>query len=277
LVQALTPAFSDSFFDSPPEPVFSLSSITEWRKDIPTPVVSEEDFPFSSDFQDMTSSDSFELKDTVSECSMDSAYQSQTGASRRGARKPEGYTQDSRPRLTAQFVGSDIYSPTLSAESYNAFTDHTLDMNQMQPAAGPWEAPEESIVYANYSAGQDYTQYATTNVPQYTATASPWVPTDAQFHNNQFNVAYPTGQSPAEMMFSATTPSQRPWNNSHIEGSERPTAVRSSSSYTLPQDSRRTSAHDSTFGAFVATPTSTASVHFPQNVEFEQSRLVDSR
>lgn len=283
MVLALTPAFSDSFFDSPPEPVFNISSIAEWRKDIPAPVVSGEDFPFSSEFQDMTSSDLFELKDTVSECSMDSAYQSQSGASRRGARKMDGYPQDSRPRVNAQFVGGEIYSPSMSAESYNAFTDNTLDMGQMQQPSGTWEAPEESIVYANYSAGQDYSQYATTNVPRYTPASntgmpSPWVPTDAQFHNNQFAFSYPAGQSPAEMMFSNSASSQRPWNNTHYNPAERPTAVRSSSSYTLPpQDSRRTSAHDATFGAFVATPTSTTSVQFPQNVDYDQSRLVESR
>ncbi|KAF2822208.1 hypothetical protein CC86DRAFT_385904 [Ophiobolus disseminans] len=278
-VLALTFAISDSFFDSPPEPVSCISSIAEWRKDIPA---SGEEFPFYSEFQDMTSADLLELKDTISECSMDSAYQSQSGASRRGARKVDGYTQDNRPRVNAHFVGSEVYSPSLSAESYNAFTDHNLDMSQMPQPAGTWEAPEESIVYANYSAGQDFAQYATTNVQRYTPTSntglsSPWVPTDAQFHNSQFNFTYPAGQSPAEMMFSTTAPPHRAWNNSNFDQTTRPAAVRSSSSYTLHQDSRRTSAHDATFGAFVATPTSTTSVQFPQNVEFDQSRLVDSR
>jgi hypothetical protein len=183
--------------------------------------------------------------------------------------------------VNAQFVGSEIYSPSMSSESYNAFADQTLDMSQLQQPSGTWDTPEESIVYANYSAGQEYSHYATTNAPRYTPTSavgmSPWVPADAQFHNNQFAFSYPAGQSPAEMMFSTTAPSQRPWNNAHFDGNDRPSAVRSSSSYTLPQESRRTSAHDTTFGAFVATPTSTTSVHFPHNVEFDQSRFVDSR
>ncbi|KAH7092226.1 hypothetical protein FB567DRAFT_545409 [Paraphoma chrysanthemicola] len=284
IVLTLTPVFSDSFFDSPPEPVSCISSIAEWRKDIPTQTVTGEDFPFSADFQDMTSSDLFELQDTISECSssMDSAYQSQSGASRRGHRKPEGYNaQDNRPRVGPQFVGSEIYSPSMSSENYNAFADQTLDMSHLQQPSGTWDTPEESIVYANYSAGQDFSQYATTNAPRYTPTTSvgmsPWVSTDAQFHNNQFTFSYPAGQSPAEMMFSANAPSQRPWNNSQFDGQDRPSAVRSSSSYTLPQDSRRTSAHDTTFGAFVATPTSTSSVHFPQTVEFDQTRLMEPR
>ncbi|KAK1913886.1 hypothetical protein P3342_007132 [Pyrenophora teres f. teres] len=112
---------SDSFFDSPPEPAFYISNITEWRKEIPTPIVSAEDFSFSSEFQDMHTSDFFELKDTASECSMDSAYQSQSSASRRGARKPEVHRQDSRSRMSSHFVGSDIYSPTMSSDNYSAF------------------------------------------------------------------------------------------------------------------------------------------------------------
>lgn len=231
----------------------------------------------------MNGSDLFELKDSVSECSsMDSAYQSQSGASRRGPRKADGHTQDNRPRASAQFVGSEIYSPSMSSDSYNAFTDQALDMSQMRQPAGPWETPEDPVVYANYSAGQDYSQHSTTNVSRYTPTSnvsmsSPWVPTDAQFNNEQFNFTYPSAQSPAEMMFSTAAPPQRPWNHNHFDVADRPTAVRSSSSYTLPQDSRRTSAHDATFGAFIATPTSTTSIHFPQNVEFDQSRLMDPR
>jgi hypothetical protein len=207
LVLALTLIVSDSFFDSPPELVSCISSIAEWRKDIPAPVVSEEDLFYSSEFQDMTSSDFFELKDTVSECSMDSAYQSQSGASRRGLRKPDGHAQDNRSRVTTHFAGSEIYSPSLSSESYNAFADQTLDMSQMRQPTGTWETPEDSIVYANYSAGQDYSQYSTANVPRYTPTSnngmsSPWVPADAQFQNEQFSFTYPAAHNTAELMFS---------------------------------------------------------------------------
>jgi hypothetical protein len=280
-VLTLTPVISDSFFDSPLEPVSCVSSIAEWRKDIPAPVVSEEDFFYSPEFQDMNGSDLFELKDTISECSMDSAYQSQSGASRRGVRKSDGNSQDSRPRLSAQFVGSEIYSPSLSSESYN-FADQTVDMSLLRQPSGTWETPEDSIVYANYSAGQDYSQYTNTAVPRYPSASnvsisSPWVPTDAQFHADSFGFSYPAGQSPAEMMFNNTSSSQRQWSNSHFDGVERPTVVRASSSYTLPQDSRRASAHDATFGAFVATPTSTTSAQFPHNVEFDQSRLMNAR
>jgi hypothetical protein len=275
---ALTPVISDSFFDSPPEPAFCISSITEWRKDIPTPLVSGEDFSFSSNFQDMHSSDLFELKDTVSECSMDSAYQSQSSASRRGERKPHGYPQDGQS-TSAHFVGNAIYSPSLGSENYSAFPDPAIDINQIPQSVGAWDAPD-AIVYADYSGVQDISQYSTADAPRYAPTSavgmsSPWVPTDAQFHNSQFAFApsYSAGQSPADMMFNTTASSQRPWSNGHVDTPERPAPVRHSSSYTLTQDSRRTSAHDANFGAFVATPTSTTSIHFPHNVELGQTRL----
>ncbi|KAH7386109.1 hypothetical protein BKA66DRAFT_569410 [Pyrenochaeta sp. MPI-SDFR-AT-0127] len=265
---------NDSFFDSPPEPAFLISNITEWRKDIPAPVISAQDFPFS-EFQDMHTSDFFELKDTASECSMDSAYQSQSGASRHGARKLDGQTQDSRNRMGNQFVGSDIYSPSLSSDSYNAFPDQSLDMTQLQHSAvtGAWETPEGSAVYANFSAGQDFTQYSSSNTTRFTPSStvnisSQWVGTDAQYQSNPFAyTSYPTSQTSHDIMFNTAAPSQRQWNSASYDNSERPVAVRSSSSYTIQQDSRRASAHESNFGAFVGTPTSATSIHFPANGE----------
>lgn len=271
--------FSDSFFDSPAEPAFLISNITEWRKDIPTPAVSAQDFFFSTDFQDMHTSDFFDLKDTASECSMDSAYQSQSGASRRGTRKTDGQPRESRTRMSNQFVGSDIYSPALSAESYNAFPDQVLDMSQIQHTASSWDAPEGSVVYANYSAGQDFPQYSTAPLQRFNTSttvnsSSPWVATDAQYQSTSFPfTSYSAGQTSQDLLFASS--SQRQWNEPSYETLERP-AIRSASSYTVQQDSRRTSTHDSNFGAFVATPTSTTSIQFPQG-EFDQSRVLDSR
>ncbi|CAN9290366.1 unnamed protein product [Alternaria alternata] len=77
-------------------------------------------------------SDLFELKNTASEWGVVIAYQSQSGANRRGAQKPELHRQGSR--MSNQFVGSDIYSPTMSSENYSAFPEN-LDMSHMhQPA-----------------------------------------------------------------------------------------------------------------------------------------------
>lgn len=225
----------------------------------------------------MTSADLFDLKDTISECSMDSAYQSQTGASRRGTRKPDGYSQDSR-RVNTHFNGNEMFSPSMSSDSYSVYPEQSLDLT-LPPAAGSWEAPEASAVYANYSAGQEYSQYSTAN---YTPTStismsSPWVPADAQFQSNPFAFSYPANQPTTDMMYTSGATPQRQWSNGQFDNSERPTPVRNSSSYTLAQDSRQTSAHESNYGGFVATPTSTTSIHFPHTVDFEPPQLVDAR
>lgn len=208
----------------------------------------------------MHSTELFDFKDTASQCSMDSAYQSQTSASQRGPKRPQLYTQDSQSTMGAHFVGSDIYSPSMSSDSYNAFPD----MNQMQlPAA--WDAHDGSMGFANYSTGQDFPLYPTSNSSRFNSTAAVniWGPVDSQFQTASYNfTSYPTDSN--ETMFTAAAPVQRQWSNA------RPTAVRSSSSYTVQQPSRRTSSNDAGFNAFVASP-STASVQLTQTVDLEQT------
>ncbi|KAL1655511.1 hypothetical protein SLS61_001975 [Didymella pomorum] len=250
-----------SLFDSPPETDFFVSNITEWRKDIPTPLGSGQDISFSSDFQDMQT-ELFDFKDTASQCSMDSAYQSQTSASRRGTKRPQPFSQDSQSTMGAHFVGSDIYSPSMSSDSYNNFQD----MTQMQlPAA--WEAQDGSMGFANYTTGQDFSLYPTSNASRFNPTsANIWSPVDSQYQNAYNFTSYPTDSN--ETMFTTATPLHRQW--SHV----RPTPVRCSSSYTAHQPSRRTSSNDAGFNAFVASPTSTVSVQLPQAVDFEQTQYV---
>jgi hypothetical protein len=169
--------------------------------------------------------------------------------------------------MGAHFVGSDIYSPSMSSDSYNNFQD----MNQMQlPAA--WDGQDGSMGFANYSTGQDFPLYPTSNVSRFNPTSSVniWAPVDAQFQNTSFNfTSYPTDSN--ETMFSTAAPVQRQWSN------VRPTPVRSSSSYTAQQASRRISSNDAGFNAFVASPVSTASVQLPQAVDSEQTQYVDQR
>ncbi|KAH6625252.1 hypothetical protein C7974DRAFT_376793 [Boeremia exigua] len=264
---ALTPAFSVSLFDSPPEADFYISNITEWRKDIPTPPGSGQDLSFSSDFQDMHSTELFDFKDTASQCSMDSAYQSQTSASQRGTKRPQLYPQESQSTMGAQLVSGDIYSPSMSSDSYNAFQD----MNQMQlPAA--WDAQEGSMGFANYSTGQDFPLYSTSTASRFNPTSAVniWGPVHSQFQNVSYNfTSYPTDSN--ETMFNTAAPIQQ-WS------SARPTTVRSSSSYTAHGASRRASSNDVGFSAFVASP-STTSVQLPQSVESEQtqSQYVEQR
>lgn len=262
MVWVLTLAFSVSLFDSPPEADFFISNITEWRKDIPTPVGSGQDLSFSSDFQDMQT-ELFDFKDTASQCSsMDSAYQSQTSASQRGTKRPQPFSKDSQSTMGAHFVGSDIYSPSMSSDSYNNFQD----MNQMQlPAA--WDAQDGSMGFANYTTGQDFSLYPTSNVSRFNATSAVniWSPVDSQYQNAYNFTSYPTDSN--ETMFNTAAPVQRQWSN------VRPNPVRSLSSYTAHQPLRRASSNDTGFNAFVASPTSIVSVQLPQAVDFEQKYI----
>lgn len=224
----------------------------------------------------MHNSGPFELKDTASEYSMDSAYQSQSGASRRGTRRPEDF-QDAQSGMNSQFIGSGLYSPSLGSDCYNGMHDQSLDMSQMNlpAAAGTWDA-SEGPVYANYSTGQDYTHCTTTgarfmpspavNIPLH------WGATESQSQNNPFT--YTTYPSNA-MSFSTTAVSQRTWNQAHNNTSVRTGLMRSASSPTVHQDSRRASVYD--VNAFIASPVSTASMPLPQTAEYSQSPFLDSR
>lgn len=208
----------------------------------------------------------FDFKDTASQCSMDSAYQSQTSASRRGTKRPQTFPQDSQSTMGAHFVGSDIYSPSMSSDSYNNFQD----LNQMQlPAA--WDAQDGSMGFANYSTGQDFSLYPTSNTSRFNTTpaVSVWGPVESQYPSAYNFTSYPTDSN--EPMFNSAAPVQRHWSN------VRPTPVRSSSSYTAQQPLRRTSSNDAAFNAFVASPTSTASVQLPHAVEFEQSQYIQQK
>ncbi|KAF1927770.1 uncharacterized protein M421DRAFT_421610 [Didymella exigua CBS 183.55] len=256
---------SVSLFDSPPEADFYISNITEWRKDIPTPVGSGQDLSFSSDFQDMQT-ELFDFKDTASQCSMDSTYQSQTSASRRGTKRQQPFSQDSQSTMGTHFAGSDIYSPSMSSDSHNAF----MDMNQMQlPAA--WDAQNGSGGFANYTTGQDFSLYQSSNVARLnpTSAVNVWGPVDSQYQNAYNFSSYPTDS--IETMFSTAAPVQHQWGN------VRPTPVRAPSSYTVHQASRRTSSNDAGFNAFVGSPTSTASVQLPQAVDLEQAHYIEQR
>lgn len=231
----------------------------------------------------MHTAEFFELKDTASECSMDSAYQSQSGASRRGQRKPQGQHQENRSSLSNHFVGSDVYSPSLGSDSYPTFPEPTLDMSHIShsTSTGTWEATGGPMAYANYTGGQDYAQYSSANMSQFTpstaATVSPqWAVSETQYQSNPFTYStYPITSNSNDMMYTASA--QQQWRNTTFDTQDRPGAVRSSSSYTVQEESRRPSTQDNNFGAFVATPTSAKSVHYPHTGDYDQPRRMISR
>lgn len=306
-VLALTPtssescfdeSFQDSFFFTPTQAV----NIAKWSEDVSGAANTGSDLICSSPVLDMNGADAFELKhETASVYSMDSAYQSQSDASRRGVTMPEGYQtltpQETRSRVSSQFLGSDIYSPTLSSGNFTAFPEQHSDISQMQlpSAAGDMETGEHSFAYANYTTGQDYSQYTATSIPRFAPVSAidmgfPWSTTDTQNFNTQFNFAsYPksshsietsmySSHDTSEIMFNAPAPPQRQLSKPRLDTSVRPSIVRNSSAYSVSQlSSRRSSTNDSNFGAFVMSPTSGINAQASAAPgDFEQ-QLLDTR
>lgn len=298
-VLTLTPPFSD--FSDPSSDCFSYSYIAKWTEDIPVPAISGEDLFFSSEFQDMHGSDAFELKDTASVHSMDSAYQSQSsGASRRGAPAAQGFqpmpAQDSRTLMANQFMGSSsIYSPSMSSDNITGFAD-PQDMNQMHlpAAAGDMEAGERAFAYANLSTGQDYSHHSTNNVSRVASGNAinlgyAWSPADTQLFSGAYGYpSYPnstqgmdptlySSQDTTELMYTAPAQPQRPPNRPRIDTSGRPAATRNPPSFAASHDSRRASMNDASYGAMVMSPTSAVDVHIAQTSELGQQHLVEPR
>ncbi|KAF2470220.1 uncharacterized protein BDR25DRAFT_325885 [Lindgomyces ingoldianus] len=303
--EALTPPFSESCFDALPENISYFTpavDIAKWTEDVSGAAIPPQDFLFSSpDPQDMSGPDAIELKhDTASVYSMDSAYQSQTGADRRGNTVPEGFQsltpQDTRSRVSSQFLRSDIYSPTLSPDNFNAFPEQHTDMTQIHlPSAA--EEPEIGGIpfgYSNYSAGQDFTQFSTTSVPRTTSASgmdigSNWVFADSHNFSNSYDFLYPKSshsleaalypsQDPGELMFTNTVPQQRTIRKPppQLDTNIRSTSVRGSSSFSTNQrDTRPPSTNDPTFGTFVMSPTSSVNVQLSMNTaaDFEERRF----
>ncbi|KAF2181998.1 hypothetical protein K469DRAFT_691617 [Zopfia rhizophila CBS 207.26] len=288
-----------SFYFNPNTPL----DIAKWSETVTGPAISGQDlfFSCSQDLQDMGGSDAFELKnDNASVYSMaDSAYQSQTGASRRGTSMAEAFqtlTPQDRSRVSSQYLGSDIYSPTLSSDTFSAFPEPSTDMSQMHlpSAVGESEMGEPGFSYTNYSTGQSYTQYASTSTPRFTPSTDMninlnWGTADARNFSTTFNFTSPksshgidgalfSNQDPTELMFNnSTVPFQRHMRRLQVDTSAaRPSALRSSSSFTSSyQESRRASTNDPSFGTFVMSPTS--AVNVPQHLIFDQSDLSECK
>ena len=226
---------------------------------------------------------------------MDSAYQSQASSNRRVASMPEGYQsitpQDNRSRVSSQFLGSDNYSPTLSSENFVAFTEQHSDINHVQlpTAAGDIESGENAFAYANYTTGQDYSQYTATSISRFTPTSAmdmnyQWGTAEPQnYENFDFNsyprstnsmeTAYFPGQGPPEMTFNTPAAFQRHLSKPRLDTSVRPAAMRASSSFSTHHSLRRPSTHDTNYGAFVMSPASAMSAQLPSAApsEFEPS------
>jgi hypothetical protein len=309
-VLVLIHALSESCFDAP-LPDFSFFpgqavDIAKWTEDVSGAANTAADFICSSPVLDMNGSEAFELKnDSASVYSMDSAYQSQSGASRNGGHMPEGYQtitpQDARSRVNNnQFLGSDIYSPTLSSENYSTYQEQQTDVGHMQlpSASGDLESGDNSFAYANYTTGQDYAQFTATSIPRFAPSSGidvglSWAASESHNFNNPFNfnaysrssnsmgAALYSSQDPTELVFNAPAPLQRQSiSRPQIDTSARPSIVRKSSSYVAHQRmSRRSSTNDASYGALAMSPVSAISAQgsgLPQQ-DFERQSLPDAR
>jgi hypothetical protein len=237
-------------------------NIAKWREDISGAATS--DLFFSApDFQDMNNPDLFEVKhDSASEYSMDSAYQSQRGAVRRGNTMPEGYQQLSAPDNRTGVDSQYIYSPTLSSENFNAFSEPQSDMGHMHLPSAAVEAGSSSFPYANHSSAQEYSPYTTVAVAQFPDMEfQQWETADAQTFSTPFvygshpksshsiDAALYMSQDPNEIMFDTQQHLSRPRLDTSVRTISR------GSSYTTNQPQRNSSAHDAGF-PFVMSPTS---------------------
>ncbi|KAH7132280.1 hypothetical protein B0J11DRAFT_222173 [Dendryphion nanum] len=227
---------------------------------------------------------------------MDSAYQSQTSAGRRGTTRPEGYPQDNRGQMSNTFMTGDIYSPTLSSDTLGAFQEQHTDMSQMQlpSAGGELDSGDNTFAYANYTTGQDFSQFTATSIPRFTPTTnidmnSQWGIYDTQAFGAPFNFNnYPksshsldtalySSQDASDMLFNGPAPLQRQLSKPRLDTSVRPSALRNTS-YNSAQGIRRTSAQDPVYGPYVMSPSSVVSVHLPNvPTEFEQHQTLESR
>ncbi|KAF2278732.1 uncharacterized protein EI97DRAFT_217765 [Westerdykella ornata] len=291
-VWTLTPALSESCFDAPlPDfPLFPSNqavNIAKWSEDVSGAAFAGLDLFCASPVPEMNGADAFEQKhETASVYSMDSAYQSQSGASRSGAQLPEGYQslapQDNRSRMNSQFPGSDVYSPTLSSDNFGAFADQHSEMAHVQPpsAAGDMETGDNPFAYANYTTAQDYSHYTATSVPRFIPSTNidmtfPWGTSDSQSLTsplgfNSFNkspisidAALYSNHDLSESIFNTPPQFQRgSISRPRLDTSTRPAAARKSSSYISEEHvMRRQSANDAGFGSLAMSPTSAISAH----------------
>lgn len=215
-------------------------NIAKWTEEVSAadPI---SDFICSS--PEMNGHDAFEMKqDTASVYSMDSAYQSQSGASRSGA-AIDGYQTLAPQDTRSQFLGS----PTMDSD-FNPFPEQ-YDMAQIQLplSATGQDVVEPSFAYANYTTGQDFAPYTAASVPRYTPTSGmdmrfSWTTADSQaipspFNYNIYNrptasmdaVMY-SGQSSPQSTFSTPAFHQQAITRPRIDTSARPMASRNPSS-----------------------------------------------
>lgn len=227
--------------------------ISKWREDIQEPSTSNLDYLFRSSFAS-SSLDPFEVKDTVSEHSMDrdSAYQSQSGRSQRGTTKPDEnqwIPAFDFSSMNNQFTGNPLTSPMLGSDNSTPFSEQPA-FHQTHPSDGldaPWntDVSVEQVLLSSFANAN-----ATQNMQsmQYDMGYGSWdAPSSASL--DPF-ASYSTQQDAASMFDALSQPQQ----SAAMMSTSPLTVVPNSSSFGALH--RRTSTQ-SVLRTFGASPTNT--------------------
>ncbi|KAF2867607.1 hypothetical protein BDV95DRAFT_610523 [Massariosphaeria phaeospora] len=194
---------------------------------------------------------------------------------------PEGY-----PPISPQDIGRrmdiGVFSPSLSSHNLNGFPEPHQDLTHVME-------PEGHFAYANHTIGQNYLYDPVTGAAQFVtpntvdASFAQWPVADNQAYYTPESFPYaPTthvhpstffaNSTPVEGIYKSPTVPQPPMNTAQMDLPVRPENPRHCSSFTNQQQSRRTSANDVGFGAFVPSPISVVSSQITQMSGFEQQQ-----
>jgi hypothetical protein len=253
--------------------------ISKWREDIQEPAASSLDSMFKPNFTTPIGLDSFELKDTVSEHSMDSAYQSQTGRSQRGTTGADGNQWMSEYDFSAmnnQFPGNSLTSP-LESDNSTPFLEHRT-FNQVHHADGldaSWNADTsaEQVLFSSYSNAN--ANHNGSHMNTYGMNYPSWG-TSADASLLPFT-SYDTQQEATTSMFDMQALSQAQPSTSVISAPTLPALVHRSSSFVAAHDPRRASTQSAAMTAYVASPPSMAHAQLQQDVDFHQQTHTEPR
>ncbi|KAF2686851.1 hypothetical protein K458DRAFT_203789 [Lentithecium fluviatile CBS 122367] len=216
---------------------------------------------FKAQFNSPNGLDAFDLKSTVSDRSMDrdSAYQSQSGRSQRGATRPDGNHWMPTYEFSAmnnQFPGGNLPSPMLGSDNSTPFSENR-NFNPMVHAEGldtSWntDASAEQVMFSsftntnsnqNVSHMQSYPMdYSSWDTPT-TGPLMPFTPYDAQ-------------HDVTSSMFDMPPLSQPQQSTSMISAPAIPAMVHSSPSFAAVHDPRRASTQSVSMSAYVTSPPS---------------------
>ncbi|KAF2643849.1 hypothetical protein P280DRAFT_477305 [Massarina eburnea CBS 473.64] len=217
-----------------------------------------------------------DVKDTASEYSMDSAYHSQSGANQRGTMMPEEY-QWTYPENAGQSYPYENSSPQLGADQFTPFSgSQDMDHIHMSPTAAAMDAGAPFEWTTNNTMGQEFFNYPSTNVSQFSQMNSPyemglsWGNTNTSFNGAVSSIPYGPHQGVQEhAAFTAPRQMHRQQDMPSVDTSVRPAAMRSAS-FATPRHSPQTPAQLGPLITRVTTPSSTVA-------EMARQRSLDAR